>query len=145
MEIKRISPFLSVSPQIYAAHVERLATQGFKTIINNRPDNETDDQPLVEELIREAAKHGIEFINIPVIPGELTQQNVKEFGDAMSRVQGTGAGLLPIRDALDQSMGALRGQAYGFGCHHQFCLDIGYDLSWQKEHLDEALATASRI
>ncbi len=88
MEIKRISPFLSVSPQIYPAHVERLAAQGFRTIINNRPDNETDDQPRVEELSAEAAKHGIEFISIPVIPGELTEENIKEFGDAMSRVTG---------------------------------------------------------
>ena len=77
MEIKKISPFISVSPQIYPAHVERLAAQGFRTIINNRPDNETDDQPLGKELSEEAVKHGIEFINIPIIPGELTQQNVK--------------------------------------------------------------------
>ena len=47
MEIKRISPFLSVSPQIYAADIQRLAEQGFKTIINNRPDNESDDQPVL--------------------------------------------------------------------------------------------------
>ena len=88
MEVKRISPFLSVSPQIYPAHVERLAAQGFKTIINNRPDNETDDQPLGEELAAEAAKHDMEFINIPVISGELTELDVKEFGEAMQRVTG---------------------------------------------------------
>ncbi|MBT8076184.1 MAG: TIGR01244 family phosphatase, partial [Gammaproteobacteria bacterium] len=58
MEIKRISPFISVSPQIYPAHMERLAAMGFRTLVNNRPDNETDDQPLVAELTAEAAKHG---------------------------------------------------------------------------------------
>jgi len=88
MEVKRISPFLSVSPQMNPAHVEQLALLGFKTIINNRPDNETDDQPLAEELSTKAAECGIEFISIPVIPGELTEQNVKEFGDAMKRVTG---------------------------------------------------------
>jgi len=86
MEVKRISPFLSVSPQIYPAHVERLAAQGFRTIINNRPDNETDDQPRREELSAEAEKHGIEFISIPITPGEVTEENIKEFGEAMQRV-----------------------------------------------------------
>jgi len=143
MEIKRISPFLSVSPQIYAAHVERLATQGFKTIINNRPDNETDDQPLVEELSAEAARHGIEFINIPVIPGELTEQNVKEFGDAMSRV--TGPVLAYCRSGMrSTSLWALyEARHMGSDSIINFASTLGYDLSWQKEHLDEALALAA--
>jgi sulfide:quinone oxidoreductase len=139
MEIKRISPFLSVSPQIYAAHVERLAEQGFKTIINNRPDNETDDQPLVDELSAEAARHGIEFISIPVIPGELTEQNVKEFGDAMSRV--TGPVLAYCRSGMrSTSLWALyEARHMGSDAIIEFASTIGYDLSWQKEFLDEAL------
>ena len=139
MEIKRISPFLSVSPQIYAAHVERLAKQGFKTIINNRPDNETDDQPLEEELSAEAARHGMEFISIPVIPGELTEQNVKEFGDAMSRV--TGPVLAYCRSGMrSTSLWALHEARHmGSDSIIEFASTIGYDLSWQKEFLDEAL------
>ena len=145
MEVKRISPFLSVSPQIYPAHVERLAAQGFKTFINNRPDNETDDQPLVEELSVEAAKHGIEFINIPVIPGELTEQNVKEFGDAMKRV--TGPVLAYCRSGMrSTSLWALyEARHMGSDSIINFASTLGYDLSWQKEHLDEALAHAAGI
>lgn len=145
MEIKRISPFLSVSPQIYPAHVERLAAQGFKTFINNRPDNETDDQPLVEELAAEAAKHGIEFINIPVIPGALTEQNVKEFGDAMQRV--TGPVLAYCRSGMrSTSLWALyEARHMGSDAIINFAASIGYDLSWQKEFLDEALAHAAGI
>ena len=145
MEVKRISPFLSVSPQIYPAHVERLAAQGFKTFINNRPDNETDDQPLVEELSAEAAKHGIEFINIPVIPGELTEENVKEFGDAMKRV--TGPVLAYCRSGMrSTSLWALyEARHMGSDSIISFASTLGYDLSWQKEFLDEALAHASGI
>lgn len=143
MEIKRISPFLSVSPQIYPAHVERLAAQGFKTIINNRPDNETDDQPLVEELSAEAARHGIEFINIPVIPGEVTEENIKEFGDAMSRV--TGPVLAYCRSGMrSTSLWALyEARHMGSDAIINFASTIGYDLSWQQEHLDEALVHAA--
>ena len=143
MEIKRISPFLSVSPQIYAAHVERLAYLGFKTIINNRPDNETDDQPLVEELSEMAAKYDIEFINIPVIPGELTEQNVKEFGDAMNRVKGPV--LAYCRSGMrSTSLWALyEARRMGSDAIINFASELGYDLSWQKEFLDEALTSST--
>ena len=139
MEIKKISPFLSVSPQIYPVHVERLALMGFKTIINNRPDNETDDQPLVEELSAMAGKCGIEFINIPVIPGEVTEQNVTEFGDAMKRV--TGPVLAYCRSGMrSTSLWALyEARHMGSDTIIDFASTIGYDLSWQKEFLDEAL------
>ncbi len=145
MEVKRISPFLSVSPQIYPAHVERLAAQGFKTFINNRPDNETDDQPLVEELSAEAEKHGIEFINIPVIPGELTEQNVKEFGDAMKRV--TGPVLAYCRSGMrSTSLWALyEARHMGSDTIISFASTLGYDLSWQRDFLDDALALAAGI
>ena len=145
MEVKTISPFLSVSPQIYPAHVERLAAQGFKTFINNRPDNETDDQPLVEELSAEAAKHGIEFINIPVIPGELTEQNVKEFGDAMKRV--TGPVLAYCRSGMrSTSLWALyEARHMGSDTIIDFASTLGYDLSWQRDFLDDALALAAGI
>jgi len=88
MDIKRISPFLSVSPQIYPAHVEKIAALGFKTIINNRPDRETDDQPLAKELSAEAAKNGMVFINQPVIPGHVTKQDAENFATELSRVEG---------------------------------------------------------
>ncbi len=145
MEIKRISPFLSVSPQIYAAHVERLAYLGFKTIINNRPDNETDDQPLVEELSEMAAKYDIEFINIPVIPGELTEQNVKEFGDAMNRVKGPV--LAYCRSGMrSTSLWALyEARHMGSDAIINFASELGYDLSWQKEFLDEALTSSTGL
>ncbi|MGB5290505.1 MAG: TIGR01244 family sulfur transferase [Lysobacterales bacterium] len=145
MEIKRISPFLSVSPQIYAAHVERLAYLGFKTIINNRPDNETDDQPLVEELSEMAAKYDIEFINIPVIPGELTEQNVKEFGDAMNRVKGPV--LAYCRSGMrSTSLWALyEARHMGSDAIINFASELGYDLSWQKEFLYEALTSSTGL
>ena len=88
MDVKRISPFLSVSPQIYPAHMEKIAALGFKTIINNRPDKEADDQPLAQELSAEAAKNGVVFINQPVIPGHVTRQDAENFATELKQVQG---------------------------------------------------------
>ena len=145
MEVKRISPFLSVSPQIYPAHVERLADLGFKTIINNRPDNESDDQPMEEELSAEAAKHDIEFVSIPVISGDLTEQNVKDFSDAMANV--TGPVLAYCRSGMrSTSLWALyEARHMGSDAIIDFAATIGYDLSWQKEFLDEALANEAGL
>jgi sulfide:quinone oxidoreductase len=145
MEIKKISPFLSVSPQIYPAHLERLAARGFKTIINNRPDNETDDQPMVEELAAEAVRHGMVFFNIPVIPGKLTDQNVREFGDVMRRVEGPV--LVYCRSGMrSTSLWALyEARHMESGVIIDFASTIGYDLSSQKEHLDDVFAHAAGI
>jgi sulfide:quinone oxidoreductase len=145
MEIKKISPFLSVSPQIYPGHMERLAALGFKTLINNRPDNETDDQPLVEELVVEAARHGMVLISIPVIPGGLSEQNVREFGQEMGRVKG------PVLAYCRSGMRSTSLWALHEARHMDsatiinFASTIGYDLSSQKEHLDEAAAQAAGV
>ena len=55
MEIKRISPELSVSPQLGVADVGIAASQGFRSIVCNRPDAEGDGQPPSAE-IRQAAE-----------------------------------------------------------------------------------------
>lgn len=87
MDIKQISPFLSVSPQIYPEHIELIASRGFKTIINNRPDREADDQPLAGELAAEAANHGLVFVNLPVISGKITRQNIVDMAAELDRAQ----------------------------------------------------------
>lgn len=145
MEVKRISPFLSVSPQIYPAHIERLAALGFKSIINNRPDNETDDQPLSEELATEAAKHGLNFVSIPITPGEVTDENIKEFGAELKRARG------PVLAYCRSGMRSTSLWALYEATHWDsdaiinFANTIGYDLSWQKEFLDEAADHAAGI
>jgi sulfide:quinone oxidoreductase len=142
MEIKRISPFISVSPQIYAGHMERLAALGFKTLINNRPDNETDDQPLVAELTAEAARHGMVLISIPVIPGAITEQNIKEFGDEIRRVKG------PVLAYCRSGMRSTTLWALHEARHMDpdilinFAGSIGYDLSSQKERLEKLAVQA---
>jgi sulfide:quinone oxidoreductase len=88
MDIKKISPALSVSPQIYPEHMERIAAEGFKTIINNRPDNEIDDQPLFAELAAEAAKYGLVIIDHPIIPGAMTEDDVVRFDNDLKTAKG---------------------------------------------------------
>jgi len=88
MQIKPVAPFLSVSPQLGVNDVGIAAAQGFKTIINNRPDGEGEEQPRSEEIAAAAARHGLQYRHIPVVSGELTDRNVDAFREAMAEVQG---------------------------------------------------------
>ncbi len=88
MDIKTISPFLSVSEQILPADVASIAALGVKAIINNRPDKESDDQPLSSAIAEEAERHNIAYHYMPVIAGKLCETDVEAFTKAMVELQG---------------------------------------------------------
>ncbi|MCS6759167.1 MAG: sulfur transferase domain-containing protein, partial [Candidatus Devosia euplotis] len=48
--MKRINDHVSVSEQIYPEDVAALKAAGFVTIVNNRPDGESPDQPAGAEI-----------------------------------------------------------------------------------------------
>ena len=62
----RITQAVSVAPQIAPEDVALAAAQGFRTIVNNRPDGESLDQPPGADI--EAAAHaaGLEYVAIPI-------------------------------------------------------------------------------
>ena len=84
METKELTPQLSVAAQIRASDLQTFAQQGFKTIINNRPDKEVQDQPLSADLAIEASRLGLVFIEVPVNASGVTDQNVLDFGKQLA-------------------------------------------------------------
>lgn len=82
MEIRQITEDYSVAPQIGIEHVPLIKAAGFKSIISNRPDAE--DGAVVHTEIEAAAREaGLEFRYIPVISGQMTQDNVSEQAAAL--------------------------------------------------------------
>ncbi|MBB4041565.1 sulfide:quinone oxidoreductase [Microvirga flocculans] len=79
MKAVRLSPNLSVAPQITEKDLEEAAAAGFKTIINNRPDGEAPDQPRGEALAAAAMRLGLTYKHIPVVPGQLSNDQVEAF------------------------------------------------------------------
>jgi uncharacterized protein (TIGR01244 family) len=65
-DFRRVTDDISVSPQIAAADVEAAARQGFKTIINNRPDGEDPAQPSGHEIEAAAQAAGLAYFHVPV-------------------------------------------------------------------------------
>jgi sulfide:quinone oxidoreductase len=87
-QLRRLTPFLSVSPQISEADIGTLATRGYHAIINNRPDNEGEGQPASAVLAAAAARHGIDYRHIPVVSGQVTDADIAAFRQAMSELKG---------------------------------------------------------
>jgi len=88
MDIKPLTRALSVSGQITHGDVSKIAALGFKTIINNRPDSEISRQPRTKTLAAHAKKYGINYIYLPVISGQMTQDNIDDFAALLAEKKG---------------------------------------------------------
>jgi uncharacterized protein (TIGR01244 family) len=84
-DFRRVTDDLSVAPQISVADVQEAAAQGFKTIINNRPDGEADDQPSSGEIEAAAKAAGLAYHHLPVRGGP-TPEQVETTGRLMGEV-----------------------------------------------------------
>jgi sulfide:quinone oxidoreductase len=88
MKIAKLTPFLAVSPQIAEADLGALAAQGFRAVINNRPDGEAEDQPGSAALSAAAGRVGLEYRHVPVVSGKITDDDVAAFAQALDEVKG---------------------------------------------------------
>lgn len=65
-DFRRVTDNLSVSPQVGLGDMALAAVQGFKLVINNRPDGEEPGQPTSAEMETAAQAAGVEYVYIPV-------------------------------------------------------------------------------
>ena len=66
--------------QLYPEQMTEVVAQGFKSVINNRPDYEEGAQQPTAETIAAAAKAaGLEYAFQPVISGQITEADVATF------------------------------------------------------------------
>ncbi len=80
IETKAQSEDFSTTAQLFVDDLAQAAALGFKSIINNRPDNEGGpEQPLNQTLKAEAEKLGLSYFYIPVIPNNIQPNEVDTF------------------------------------------------------------------
>lgn len=87
MELRKISPKFTVSPQISVEDIPAIAAEGFQAIICNRPDGEGADQPSFEEIEAAAKAAGLQARYVPVQSGMVRDEDVEAFGDALADLQ----------------------------------------------------------
>ncbi|WP_027230182.1 TIGR01244 family sulfur transferase [Phyllobacterium sp. UNC302MFCol5.2] len=88
MDIRQIDEGYAVSGQISPDDVRDLAAAGYHTIICNRPDGESADQPNFAEIKNVAEKAGIAIYYVPVVAGQLTQDDVDGMARALDEAEG---------------------------------------------------------
>lgn len=84
LELKTVIPSqLSVGGQPQPEDLATFAEQGYKTVINNRPDSEAADQPSADEMRSAAEKNGMAYVHIPVSLDSISRADVDAFYQAL--------------------------------------------------------------
>jgi len=76
---RALTSTVSVTGQMTTSKFQQLIQQGFKSVIVNRPDQETGNSVTVSQLRFIAEKSQVSVIYQPVVSGQLSQANIEEF------------------------------------------------------------------
>ena len=75
--------------QIEPSHLAEIAAQGYKSVINNRPDGEGGpDQPTNASIQAEAEKLGLNYAYLPVVPSAINVDQVREMARLLRTMPG---------------------------------------------------------
>lgn len=82
-----LAPEVYVTAQLFETDLQLLAKQGVRSIMSNRPDNESPGQPLSSDLASVAENLGMAFVYFPVLHGAPTRQDVEAFATACETLE----------------------------------------------------------
>lgn len=84
----RLDDYVSVCAQLYPQDLPAVAAAGYSTLVCNRPDSESNDQPDTATMALKAKQLALEFHNIPVGGLSLSDDYVVRMADVMRRSNG---------------------------------------------------------
>jgi sulfide:quinone oxidoreductase len=84
MDIRKITEELSVSTQIRVSDVAAIAAAGFRAVICNRPDGESADQPLSDDVAAAVKASGMEWRMQPV--SQVTRADASAFASLLAEL-----------------------------------------------------------
>src|SRR5690606_25582801 len=88
MDYRQLTPNYSVSGQIHPEDVEAIKAAGFRSVICNRPDGEQPGQPGADAIKAAVEAAGLAFRHVPVISGQVTEENVAGHAAALEELPG---------------------------------------------------------
>jgi len=86
--MKTVDEKLFIAPQLDEAAIRLAAAKGVRKIINNRPDGEEPGQPSAAHNRKIAEDLGMSYAHIPVTPGQVSEEQVREFQKEMAQAEG---------------------------------------------------------
>ena len=78
MMLRALDDKVSVAPQIAADDMDALLSEGIVSVICNRPDMEVPPELSSGVLAEHAKSAGLAFANVPLAPGNLTLDTIRE-------------------------------------------------------------------
>jgi uncharacterized protein (TIGR01244 family) len=82
VDITTHNPEFSTTGQISPEQVKEVATLGFKSVIDNRPDFEGGhEQPLHADIEKLVIASGMQFAYLPVISGAITPDQIHQMAE----------------------------------------------------------------
>jgi uncharacterized protein (TIGR01244 family) len=85
---RQLNDHVFASPQIGLSEVAAAAAQGIVMIVNNRPEDESDDQTTGPEIEAAAKAAGLAYVAIPVTHAGWSEGQVKAMATALAQAQG---------------------------------------------------------
>lgn len=85
MQVLWIDDETAISGPIGPDAVQRVAESGFRTIINNRPNNEEDHQPQADSIEFAARQHGLDYRFVPIAIRNLSHADVEAMRSALDQ------------------------------------------------------------
>ena len=80
LPIRAVAPDVCVAPQLTPAAMAEAAAMGFRSVVNNRPDNEHGPgQPLNADIEAAARAAGLEYRFLPVDGGYQSPEEIAAF------------------------------------------------------------------
>jgi len=83
LKLAVLTPNVTALAQPSVEDVAELAERGYRSIVSNRPENETEDQPSWLDLKAAAAAKNMDAIQIPVVMGQISEDQVEAFRNAL--------------------------------------------------------------
>lgn len=86
MKLSVLTPNVTVLAQPSVAEIGELADRGYRSIIGNRPDGESADQPEWKDLRSAALARGMEAVQVPVVVSTISAADIDDFTQALERL-----------------------------------------------------------
>lgn len=133
---KSLDDNLSVCSFVTPEELPGLAKQ-FRTIVNVRPDAEEPGQPSSAEMEQAARRLGLEYVHIPVVPGQITEQQVEAFAKALGDNPGPVLGYCRTGTRAASLWALARAGEHGADDVLAAAAKAGFDLHGLKPRLAE--------
>ena len=88
LDLRHVTPRVSVAPQIDPADIAAIKAAGFVAIVNNRPDDEEPGQPSGDAIRAAAEDHGLAYTAIPVTHAGFSHPQLDAMAAALAEAGG---------------------------------------------------------